>query len=196
MKKISLTQRKFALVDDEDFEDVKKYKWRFNNKAYKNPGGVYCYSLGNIRLPNFILKPPKGKYVYHINGSNLDNRKSNLKLLSEDQIKSAQPPNKLNRSGFKGVSWDKRRNRWIATIRASGHKIYLGEFKNIFEAAKAYNVAALKYHGESTYLNDTDHFDKKKLFELSTKYDAKRNDAGFKVSIAHKKISERLKKVT
>ena len=52
------------------------------------------------------------------------------------------------KSGYKGVSWHKQRNRWTARIMADNKYIHLGLFENVIDAAESYNIAAKKYHKE------------------------------------------------
>lgn len=58
-----------------------------------------------------------------------------------------------NKSGFKGVSWDNGKERWLATICVDCKRIYLGRFDQVTDAARAYNEAAIKYHGEFAWQN-------------------------------------------
>ena len=59
-----------------------------------------------------------------------------------------------NRSGFKGVYWDKPHGKWRARIKLNGKNIHLGYFDALEAAAQAYNEAALKYHKQFAYQND------------------------------------------
>ena len=47
----------------------------------------------------------------------------------------------------------KRTNRWKSSIKAGGKSIWLGRFDTKEEAARAYDVAAIKHHGEFSKLN-------------------------------------------
>ncbi len=93
-------------------------------------------------------KPKKGFDIDHINGDGLDNRKSNLRICKhgENQYNSKMPKN--NTSGYKGVYWDKRRNKWISQININGKHVYIGQFINAIDAANAYDKAAMQYHKE------------------------------------------------
>jgi len=53
--------------------------------------------------------------------------------------------NKTNKSGIKGVHWDKSKSKWMANIGHKGKTIYLGRFKNIEDAAAARKAAEEKY---------------------------------------------------
>jgi hypothetical protein len=63
---------------------------------------------------------------------------------------------KLNKSGFNGVSWNNNKKKWVAQIACNNKKIHIGFFNDPIEAAKAFNTAALKYHGEFANLNKID----------------------------------------
>ena len=60
---------------------------------------------------------------------------------------------KKNTSGFKGVYWSKWCNLWRARIKVYGENIQIGYFKEKVAAAKAYNDAAKKHHGEFAHIN-------------------------------------------
>lgn len=86
--------------------------------------------------------------VDHINNNKLDNRRGNLRVASRQQNGFNTPIGKSNSSGYKGASWNKGANKWIATIRVDGNKIHLGLFNTKEEAHQAYCEAATKYFGE------------------------------------------------
>ncbi len=146
MKSIKLTQNKVALIDDEDFERVNKYKWYF-----KNPGYACNESVG--LLHRFIMSTPKNMEVDHINHNKLDNTKQNLRNCSVQENHYNTTIHKTNKTGFKGVSYHKRTRKFESRIRVNKIKIHLGLFKDKILAAIAYNNAAIKYHGQYAKLN-------------------------------------------
>ena len=155
MKQIPLTQGKVSIVDDEDFEIVGRFKWyalKDGNHFYavrnKKPSGT-----GTIWMHRIIMDCPKGKDVDHINRNGLDNRKGNLRVCTRGENLANTFTYKNNKSGFKGVSWYKKRNLWIAHITTNHKGITLGYFKDKYDAAKAYNESSLKYHKEFSVLN-------------------------------------------
>jgi hypothetical protein len=95
----------------------------------------------------------KGEEVDHKNRNGLDNRRENLRLASRLQnVRNRSIPGN-NGSGYKGVSWDKRIEKWYAYITFNYKMKALGRFADIKDAARAYNRAALEYHGEFAYQN-------------------------------------------
>jgi hypothetical protein len=60
---------------------------------------------------------------------------------------------KAHPSNYRGVSWDKSRNKWVAEMQYDGKRHYLGHFEDEKEAARAYDRAARAQHGEKAQLN-------------------------------------------
>lgn len=152
MKKIPLTQGKYAIVDDIDFEYLNQWKWTFHNLEYAYRKDSKD-NRKNILMHRAILKTPTGKLTDHVNGNGLDNRRGNLRVCTSSQNQKNQRKNKANTSGFKGVSWDKERKKWAAYINANGRLYHLGRFSIKRVAAEAYDKAAKKLHGEFARLN-------------------------------------------
>jgi hypothetical protein len=158
MKEIQLTQGQVALVDDEDFERVSQYKWRAQKANRVKRLKFYVVSGQSpslILLHRLIVGAPKSAVVDHISGDGLDNRRGNLRLATHAQNmrNSATVLLTHNSSGFRGVSWCKNQNRWRTRLAVDGNLMHVGYFTDKLEAAKAYNEAAKKYHGEFATLN-------------------------------------------
>ena len=154
-KKIPLTQGKFALVDDEDFEWLIQYKWYYMNVA---PNGGYA-ATGNKPsryMHRVILNPAIGSETDHVNGDGLDNRRCNLRACTHAENIWNKRNHRGSSSKYKGVvfhSAGKRRKRWVANIYTNGTRTYLGYFKTAEEAAYAYDKAAKALFGEFARLN-------------------------------------------
>ena len=150
MKKIKLTQGKHALVDDEDYLFISQWKWFFNKgyafRSTKNPAKT-------IPMHRAILCPPIGTFCDHINGNGLDNRRKNLRVCSnsENQMNRRIPSN--NKSGYKGVFWHGKDKIWISVLKINKKAVYLDRCTRKIDAAKSYDVGALKYFGEFARLN-------------------------------------------
>jgi hypothetical protein len=91
--------------------------------------------------------------VDHINNNRRDNRASNLRWVSRSENSHNTSSHKGSTSRYLGVSWVNARNKWQAQIYLNGTNKFLGRFTCEHEAARAYNVAALKYHGPYANLN-------------------------------------------
>jgi len=96
-----------------------------------------------------IINVEEGKVVDHINHNGLDNRKVNLRPATIAQNGwNRKPKTKNCSSKYKGVWWDKQLKKYRAQIWFNGNRLHLGYFKNQIDAAKAYDKAAKKYHGQ------------------------------------------------
>lgn len=129
MKYIKLTKGKRALVDNEDFESINKWKWHFDSTGYavhKGNGKVYMHQLVN--------KTPKGLFTDHINRNKLDNRRKNLRTCTQSMNMFNTGKQKNNTSGHTGVVWYKRDKTWQAQIKLNQKLIFLGRFTNIRDA--------------------------------------------------------------
>ena len=101
-----------------------------------------------------VIHIPKHLLCDHLNRSGLDNRKTNLRPATVSQNLSNRHKTKSKtRSKYKGLEWDKAQRKWKARIQHQGRKIYLGSFTSQTSAAKAYDTAAKKYHGQFAALN-------------------------------------------
>lgn len=159
MKCIKLTQGKYALVDDEDYEQVNKRKWyvSYDNKkwyARRNITDPSTKKRIRIRMHREIMDCPKGLDVDHVNHNGLDNRKCNLRICTHSQNLFNQLPRRTNTtSKYKGVYWNKKDRRWRASIGIDGKQIYIGNFSTEIKAAEAYGKKAKELFGEFAYLN-------------------------------------------
>lgn len=134
MQTIQLTQGKSTLVDDENFNYLNLFKWYYSRGyAFRK------LNRKHIALHRFLLNPPKNKEVDHINGDRLDNRQENLRICDKADNCLNRGLKSDNTSGFKGVSWNKEKNKFEARIQKYGKRLHLGLFDRAEEAAKAYN---------------------------------------------------------
>jgi hypothetical protein len=142
MKKIKLTQGKFAIVDNEDFEWLNQWKWCCDANGYavrheqKSEYGNNSRKM--VKMHKFILKTPKGMMTDHINRNCLDNRKENLRIVDNHMNQRNSKISVKNKSGFKGVYWDKKYKRWCARATLFGKRIFGGGFFNKRDASLAY----------------------------------------------------------
>ncbi|MGB8225969.1 MAG: HNH endonuclease [Sedimentisphaerales bacterium] len=157
-RKIALTQGKFAIVDQEDFEELNTHKWYAagcaNNFYAVRVIGRINGRKKHISMHRQITQPPPGFVVDHKDGDGLNNRRENLRVVTETQNHyNSRKCSKTTSSKYKGVCYDKQRNKFRAEIKYNGHRKFLGHFDNEIDAAKAYDKAAKLYYGEFAKLN-------------------------------------------
>jgi hypothetical protein len=103
-----------------------------------------------------VIDIPEGMVCDHINRKVFDNRKGNLRPATVSQNNCNTRKRAHTTSRYRGVSWYARLNKWMAQINANGRRIHLGVFDDEVDAAKTYDAAARKYHGEFAVLNFPD----------------------------------------
>jgi hypothetical protein len=96
---------------------------------------------------------PGIRCVDHKNGNGLDNRRCNIREASLADNQHNMRLSIRNKSGYKGVCWDKYAKKWRAMIGVKGRLKNLGSFTTPQEAAAAYNNAATSLYGEFSRLN-------------------------------------------
>lgn len=105
MKYIPLTQGKFALVDDEDFISLSKFKGcaAFRNGTWHAVRGVTRSGKSfGIKMHSVIARAPIGMDIDHANINGLDNRRENLRIATRSQ-NQANRPKRHGKNPYKGV---------------------------------------------------------------------------------------------
>lgn len=140
-----------SLIDKEDLKLVQNKKWSVTKDNYILSGSVKPF----IYLHRIVMNA-SSEYVDHINGNTLDNRKQNLRIVSNaNNLKNRIKLPSNNTSGIIGVRYRKDRNKWYAEIQYDNHKINLGSYIEKEDAIKARLEAELKYFGKyKSHIND------------------------------------------
>lgn len=154
MKRIPLTQGKFAVVDDADYERVSAHNWFFLPSANgyaarfdKRDGRRHL-----VLLHRFLMEPAEGVQVDHIDRDGLNCQRSNMRLCTHQE--NMRNRGTWGRSRCKGVWFASDRQKWRAEIWLGGRKRKsLGTFDREADAAEAYDQAARELFGEFAVLN-------------------------------------------
>lgn len=154
-RRVPLTRGLFAIVDSEDYEAVvSRGTWY---AAQGRSGGFYAERTEGTRLTKHRVTLHEivvgRKWVDHINGDTLDNRRSNLRPVTHKENMRNRGRQSNNTSGFKGVVWHAKTGKWAARIWVDGRQISLRYHESPEDAARAYDAAALEHFGEFARLN-------------------------------------------
>ena len=135
--------------DLEDYDKIKDFCWNFT-KPNNYVQARDCDNNTMVQMQQIIMPAPTGFETDHIHGSNSrnDNRKSNLRLSTHSQNLKNLSLSKANKSGFTGVCWYAKNNKWISYITVDGKRKHLGYFTDFDDAVKARQDAEYKYFGE------------------------------------------------
>ena len=134
-------------MSDKDYEWLNQWKWCANwsnhTKSFRvvrdgktKNGKRYLISMAREILG---LKYGDKKQADHKDHNTLDNNRLNLRIVTNQQ-------NHFNRNNPKGYSWNKPRQKYLASIKLNGKRIHLGLFQTTREAHNAYLIAKEKYH--------------------------------------------------
>ena len=132
-----MAQPQYAKADPANYERLRKY-------------GKQTL----IYMHQEVIEVAEGMVVDHINHDGMDNREANLRAETHSQnMYHRKKRSGTTQSKYKGIYWRKKNLKWQALITFEKKRIYLGYFRNEIDAAKAYDRAARKYHGEFASLN-------------------------------------------
>ena len=135
--KCQLSNGNYFLFSPEDYEAVSKHKWSIGDQGYPHttfggrPHKLHKYLMGHDSV------------IDHINGNPLDNRRENLRPLPSNKENIWNSKKRVtNTSGYKGVTYDKRKRKYMAQIKKDRKHRFLGYFDDPRDAAVAYDNAA------------------------------------------------------
>lgn len=159
VREIPLTRGKVALVDDEDYERVAKFRWGVlyakGNQCYARRATKRDGVFRNVLMHRFILDAPDGMTVDHINGDGIDNRRCNIRLATQQQNAWNSAVNADSTSGYKGV-YPRSVRSFLAAIVHDGNRFDLGGFRTPEDAARVHDAAAVILRGDFAWTNFPD----------------------------------------
>ncbi len=160
--RLPLTQDRFAKVDPEDYIWLAQFRWCCKT------GKDRCYAVRHIQergrtkriqMHRQIMDTPRHLICDHINHDGLDNRRQNLRNCTIEQNNANRRKrgtghgSRTPTSQYLGVTYCRRRKKWVSYIKHKGKSRNLGLFEIEEEAARAHDKAAWAQWGEYACLN-------------------------------------------
>lgn len=157
---VPLTRGYVAIIDAGDTPLVAPYLWHAHVCGYNVYAKTRSAGMG-LAMQNVIMPPPDGFIVDHIDENGLNNRRSNLRIVTHGQNIAHQTRRNPGKSGYYGVVVTPRTNRlgYQARIHHSGVTHSLGTFDTPEEAAHVYDTKAREVWGDCAVLNFPDDHD-------------------------------------
>lgn len=141
---IGITSRGHRFIFDfQDWDTVTQWSWSVDPRGYL----ATTVNKKHVTLHNFLMKPPKGMVVDHINGNRLDNRRKNLRVCTPHQNSMNKGKSKNNQTGVTGISMTPG-GKYRARIMVNRKEIRLGHYETLAEAVNARKLAEMKFFGE------------------------------------------------
>lgn len=157
MKEIKLTKGKSVIVDDADYDFLMQWKWCFcisrGERGYAFRSDWRSGNPKSILMHRIIMNPADNLLVDHIDMNTLNNQRSNLRICTRSQNLMNRNAIENGTSKYKGVTWDRARNKWMSHIVLNKKFKNLGRFEKETDAAHVYNIAALSHFGEFARIN-------------------------------------------
>ena len=131
----------------------RKDKNGYSNFTLSKNGKLKTHKVHRLVAIAFILNPDDKLCVDHIDENKTNNNLTNLRWATKTENGQNKGKNKNNTSGFKGVSYDKTKNKYRAVIKINEKRKHLGYFKTAKEASAEYDESAKENHKEFYYKN-------------------------------------------
>jgi hypothetical protein len=139
---------RFVIVDEEDYEWAKDWKWFLNQHGYAARNGS-SPERGMIFLHHCIAGRPLNKLeIDHRNHCRFDNRRSNLRFATHRENLRNVSVARNSPYGVTGVTWDSKRIMWRSRVQMDGKLAYFGRFLKFEDAVRARKQAELRIYGE------------------------------------------------
>lgn len=189
-------EKRSAMIDLRMIGLIKQFSWSITKKgyAYRTENNQKFY-LHNLIMG--IEVDDKTNYVDHIDGNPSNNLMENLRIctIAENNLNKIKSANKNYSSKYKGVSLNKKSNKWRVGVKLQGEIVYSDYFTNELAAASAYNYYARIHHGEFAKLNDIDEMSKldfeKFKYKANIDYNTRHGNGSNFIGVLHRKRNDR-----
>ena len=148
---VPLTRGYEAIIDASDVPLVIGKNWHalvVKDTAYACRNVLLETGPKTFLMHRVIMNEPAGLLVDHADGNGLNNTRANLRPATYSQNLQNQGLPRHNTSGFKGVYFDRQKNKWRADIYKDKKRRCLGRYKTPEEAHAAYCRASEQLYGE------------------------------------------------
>lgn len=195
-----------AIIDLSDFDLVNSVNGRWCASEDKRCNITYCVlkitnsnnKSSTLKIHRFITDAQKGMQVDHLNHNGLDNRRSNLRVVTDAENKQnwVKPKkNKQDKNLPVGVVYEKNKNSWIVRLHKDNDDIYLHSFATKDLAIKAHKYARayyLPYSFEASEINRDEAYKILKQIEFESELVPNRsgNKSGVRNVSWHKRIKK------
>jgi hypothetical protein len=143
--------RAYTIVDMADAEWASRWRWSLDKNGYVTRkqyfgGGLLTRRMVTFRFHRELmgLTPDDGLEVDHRDLDKLNNRRSNLRVVTHAEQMQNRPSLPGSSSQYRGVHWDKSRKKWVVTVGIDGMHHQIGRFDDEHQAGEAARVARAK----------------------------------------------------
>lgn len=133
-----------ALVDADDYQAVSQFRWSMHNRGYAMTGGGNSKVLMHRLILGLVNQPGQGRgsgarqlQADHINGDKLDNRRSNLRVVTNQENHQNRQTSSGVTSRYRGVYLQKKTGKWCARAKTGGKTYWGGYYDEELDAAVA-----------------------------------------------------------
>jgi hypothetical protein len=165
VKQIPVGNGFYAYVDAADYEWLSRWAWHLGSGyAIRHEGTRRIY------MHRQIMEPPPGMMVDHINHNKLDNTRPNLRPCTLGENARNRTKNTGATSRFKGVHYCTSKDTWRVQLWFMGKGIWAGSFRDEVEAARAYDLVAVRHFGEFAHVNFPDEWPPERRAAVRAEY--------------------------
>jgi hypothetical protein len=139
--------KRYALTWNKRYAGAEAFKTADGNGYLQGAVHGVVYKTHRVIWAIVTGEWPKDE-IDHRNRNRSDNRWKNLREATRSENMQNAGVRSDNKSGYKGVCWDRNKMKWLAQITIGGDSRFLGLFETKELAADAYREASKAHFGE------------------------------------------------